>query len=159
MLGVVVVVHPFKPTPRWLWCMYGAYMAHAWNKNQSPPQWSSCRIYSTGNRVIVYVWVSEREKRREGGGDWQKKADVKDKCFPVLLVTPSLLTAFTSLSPSFFLSPASFLQSLAPFLSLPRRGLVSPWPVGTEKQPQWLEVCSSTTTRGRSSSLESTEMT
>lgn len=109
-------------------------------------QWGSCRVHSIGNRVVCET----------------EKADVRDKRLPVLLVTPSLFTAFTSLSPPFFPFPC-FLPAiscsvfcLCLFL---RRGLVSPWPVGTEKQPQWLEDCSSTTTRGRSSSPGSTEMT
>lgn len=63
-----------------------------------------------------------------------EKTDVRDKRLPVLSVTPSLFTAFTSLSP-LFPSSVSFLQHPAPSLYLLRRDLVSPWPVGTEKQP------------------------
>lgn len=49
--------------------------------------------------------------------------------------------------------------SISQHLHLIRRDSVSSWPVGTEQQPQWLEDCSSTTTKGRSSSPGSTEMT
>ena len=52
------------------------------------------------------VCVGEREAETE-------KADVRDKRFPVLLVTPSLFTAFTSLSPLFSLSPVSMSRSIS----------------------------------------------
>lgn len=127
------------------WCVY----AHARNKHESP-QWGSCRIYSIGNRVMcVCEREEERERDRESGCEGQ-----------VLPCTVGHSLTFHCFH--FSLSPPFFPFTLFPncnLLLFSGGGLVSPWPVGTEKQPQWLEDCSSTTTRGRSSSPGSTEMT
>ena len=100
--------------------------------------------------LCVCLCVTKRERQRKRM--WGTSASLYCRSLPhfsllSLLYNPIFFPSFPSCNPSL------------PFLSLLRRGLVSPWPVGTEKQPQWLEDCSSTTTRGRSSSPGSTEMT
>lgn len=118
--------------------------AYARNKNESP-QWGSCRVYSIGNRVLC---VCRGEKERQRKRMWGTSASLYCWSLPHFSLLSLLYHPFFP-----------FPVSKSPFLSLLRRGLVSPWPVGTEKQPQWLEDCSSTITRGRFSSPGSTEMT
>lgn len=65
-----------------------------------------------------------------------EKADVRDKCLSVLLLTPSLFFFFLLLSLLYFSSSFSFPHILSSFLSFLRRALVSPWQVGIEEQPR-----------------------
>lgn len=86
------------------------------------PHLCSCKVH------CVSVCMRARARRET------KKTDVRDNCLPVLVVTLPLFHCF-----HFFFTPTSFLCfRLAPshsVLYLFRRDLVSPWPVGIERQP------------------------
>lgn len=117
-------------------CMH--VYAHAWIKNESP-HWGSCRV--------ILNWRLRAKGETEDGFEGQ---------------TPPCTVGHSLTFHCFHVSVIPFFPSsisISQHLHLIRRDSVSSWPVGTEQQPQWLEDCSSTTTKGRSSSPGSTEMT